>query len=144
MAPHTSPLAQVSDLGNLLGQAGLKLTTGPHPLPAAWSQRLGVPHPPLRTHKHRHRLPRGPVDTDILELPFADAFAVMKHVNGMGESFAGNMGRPYTDRDTFIAAAAIYQEIYGREDGTVPCTFQVRGSPASLRPGAPFAYTTPT
>lgn len=28
VAPHTSPLAQVSDLGNLLGQAGLQLTTG--------------------------------------------------------------------------------------------------------------------
>lgn len=85
------------------------------------------------------------MDTDIIELPFADAFAVMKHVNGMGESFAGNMARPYTDRDTFVAAAAIYQEIYGREDGTVPCTFQVRGSPtvatgAGQWPGAPLTW----
>ena len=28
-------------------------------------------------------------------------------------------------RDTFLAAAALYQEKYGLEDGSVPATFQI-------------------
>jgi hypothetical protein len=46
----------------------------------------------------------------------------------MGENnaiFLAN-GQRRVSRDTFIAAAAIYQSIYGSEHG-VPATFQVKG-----------------
>jgi NADH dehydrogenase [ubiquinone] 1 alpha subcomplex assembly factor 5 len=77
----------------------------------------------------------------------------MEHLQGMGESNAVLTRRPYVSRETFLAAAAIYQgeatsdgdpgrrarltcltgltELYGEPDGSVPATFQVRDTGSS-------------
>ena len=49
----------------------------------------------------------------------------MEHLKAMGESTAALNRQFSVGRDTFLAAASIYQELYGLEDGTIPATFQV-------------------
>ena len=65
------------------------------------------------------------VDTDLIQVDYPDAFTLMSHLGKMGENNAAISRRPKVSRETFIAAAAIYQELYGNEDGSVPATFQV-------------------
>ena len=43
----------------------------------------------------------------------------------MGESNASLNRQLHVGKDTFLATASIYQELYGLEDGSVPATFQV-------------------
>ena len=43
----------------------------------------------------------------------------------MGESNASLNRQFHVGKDTFLATASIYQELYGLEDGSVPATFQV-------------------
>lgn len=50
---------------------------------------------------------------------------LMEHLQAMGESSAVLTRRAHVSRETFLAAGAIYQELYGEEDGSVPATFQV-------------------
>ncbi|KAJ8394105.1 hypothetical protein AAFF_G00049100 [Aldrovandia affinis] len=50
---------------------------------------------------------------------------VMKDLQGMGESNCAWNRKSMLHRDTMLAAAAIYQEMYGKEDGSVPATFQI-------------------
>ncbi|EEB87644.1 hypothetical protein MPER_14944, partial [Moniliophthora perniciosa FA553] len=33
--------------------------------------------------------------------------------------------RPFIHRDTLAAASAIYKELHGNEDGSIPATFQI-------------------
>mmetsp|Transcript_13636 Transcript_13636/g.43552 ORF Transcript_13636/g.43552 Transcript_13636/m.43552 type:complete len:346 (+) Transcript_13636:1-1038(+) len=71
------------------------------------------------------------VDTDVVEVPFADAAAVMSHLQRMGESFAGSGAqRALAGPETLLATASVLEEMYGvrDDDGTlthIPCTFQV-------------------
>lgn len=65
------------------------------------------------------------VDVDTVTVTYPNALVLMEHLQGMGESNAILTRRPYVSRETFLAAAAIYQELYGEEDGSVPATFQV-------------------
>lgn len=65
------------------------------------------------------------VDVDTLIVNFPDALVLMEHLQGMGESSAILTRRQHVSRETFLAAAAIYQELYGENDGSVPATFQV-------------------
>ncbi|OQS01137.1 hypothetical protein ACHHYP_20069 [Achlya hypogyna] len=66
------------------------------------------------------------VDTDYITIEYPDAFILMEHLQGMAENNA-----PFTSssivpsRDTLLATAAIYQSMYGNEDGSIPVTFQV-------------------
>ena len=73
----------------------------------------------------------------------------MHELRGMGESNAVTMRRGWLSRDTLLAAAAIYDELYGDvlEDGTkvVPATFELvymigwapgADQPAALERGA--------
>lgn len=43
----------------------------------------------------------------------------------MGESNCSWNRKPLLHRETMLAAAAIYQEMYGNSDGSVPATFQI-------------------
>jgi NADH dehydrogenase [ubiquinone] 1 alpha subcomplex assembly factor 5 len=43
----------------------------------------------------------------------------------MGENNASLTRSYHVGRDVFMAAAALYQELYGLEDGSVPATFQI-------------------
>ncbi|CAG8848020.1 11815_t:CDS:2, partial [Racocetra persica] len=37
--------------------------------------------------------------------------------------------RSFLKRDTLLAAAAIYKELHGKPDGTIPATFQIGWKP---------------
>ncbi len=67
-------------------------------------------------------LPTIDVETDTVSYP--DAFTLMEHLSLMGEGNAALNRQFHVGRDTLLAAAALYQEIYGLEDGSVPATFQ--------------------
>ncbi|ETV84128.1 hypothetical protein, variant 3 [Aphanomyces astaci] len=67
------------------------------------------------------------VDTDYITVEYPNAFSVMEHLRGMGENhapFAPSSG--HVSRDVLLATAAIYQAMFGNEDGSVPVTFQVQ------------------
>lgn len=64
------------------------------------------------------------IDTDEITVGFPSMFELMWDLQGMAESNAGVNRKPHLHRDTLLAASAIYQEMYGNEDG-IPATFQV-------------------
>ncbi|KAM4695143.1 arginine-hydroxylase NDUFAF5, mitochondrial isoform 2-T2 [Discoglossus pictus] len=65
------------------------------------------------------------VDTDEIQVQYPGMFEVMKDLQGMGESNCAWNRRTLLHRDSLLAAAAIYKEMYGEEDGSVPATFQI-------------------
>ncbi|CAM9498829.1 unnamed protein product [Scytosiphon promiscuus] len=65
------------------------------------------------------------VDQDTVQVGYPNAFVLMEHLQGMGESNAAVNARPRVSRETMLAAAAAYQELYGEDDGTIQATFQV-------------------
>jgi len=93
VSTHTSPLADVKDIGGLLQQAGFKLLT---------------------------------VDIDDIIIDYPDIFALMQDIQAMGESNAV-LGREMAGirRDVLAAGDAIYREMHGNADGTVPATFRL-------------------
>ncbi|GAA6225664.1 NADH dehydrogenase [ubiquinone] 1 alpha subcomplex assembly factor 5 [Lates japonicus] len=91
-SPHVSPYTAVTDLGNLLGQAGFNMLT---------------------------------VDIDDVLVHYPGIIEVMTDLQGMGESNCAWNRRLMLHRDTILAAAAIYKEMYGNEDGSVPATFEI-------------------
>ncbi|NXR21816.1 NDUF5 hydroxylase, partial [Cinclus mexicanus] len=96
-SPHVSPFTAVADLGRLLSRAGFNTLT---------------------------------VDTDEIQVNYPGLFEVMEDLQGkyilcMGESNCSWNRKPLLHRETMLAAAAIYQEMYGNSDGSVPATFQI-------------------
>lgn len=91
-SPHVSPYTAVTDLGNLLGQAGFSMLT---------------------------------VDVDEIQVHYPSMFEVLCDLQGMGESNCAWSRKPLLHRDTMLAAASIYKEMYGKEDGSVPATFDI-------------------
>ncbi|XP_059187083.1 arginine-hydroxylase NDUFAF5, mitochondrial [Centropristis striata] len=91
-SPHVSPYTAVTDLGNLLGQAGFNMLT---------------------------------VDIDEVQVHYPGIIEVMTDLQGMGESNCAWNRRSLLHRDTILAAAAIYKEMYGSEDGSIPATFDI-------------------
>ncbi|XP_072713533.1 arginine-hydroxylase NDUFAF5, mitochondrial isoform X2 [Ciconia boyciana] len=65
------------------------------------------------------------VDTDEIQVNYPGLFEVMEDLQGMGESNCSWNRKPLLHRETMLAAAAIYREMYGNSDGSVPATFQV-------------------
>jgi NADH dehydrogenase [ubiquinone] 1 alpha subcomplex assembly factor 5 len=68
------------------------------------------------------------LDVDTIECPYPDMFTLISHIQGMGESHATlSRSKSPPSKDLFIAAAAIYKELYGEhgEEGLIPATFQV-------------------
>ncbi|XP_045905242.1 arginine-hydroxylase NDUFAF5, mitochondrial [Micropterus dolomieu] len=91
-SPHVSPYTAVTDLGNLLGQAGFTMLT---------------------------------VDIDDVQVHYPGITEVMTDLQGMGESNCAWNRRSMLHRDTILAAAAIYKEMYSNEDGSIPATFDI-------------------
>lgn len=93
VSTHTSPLADVRDVGGLLQRAGFHLLT---------------------------------VDVDDIIVDFPDSFALMRDLQATGESNAV-LGREMgaIQRDVLLAAEAIYRELHGNEDGSIPATFRL-------------------
>nr|XP_029724252.1 arginine-hydroxylase NDUFAF5, mitochondrial-like isoform X2 [Aedes albopictus] len=64
------------------------------------------------------------IDTDEIVVGFPSMFELMGDLKGMAESNAA-FNRPlHISRDTLMAAAAIYKDMYGKDDG-VTATFQI-------------------
>ncbi|XP_060068424.1 arginine-hydroxylase NDUFAF5, mitochondrial-like [Ylistrum balloti] len=64
------------------------------------------------------------LDTDEFTIKYPSMFELMFDLKGMGENNCSWSRRPSLHRDTMQAAAAIYKDMYGDEEG-VPATFQV-------------------
>ena len=88
-------------------------------------------------------------DLDRIEVTYGDPLTLMGELRGMGE---GNVlhqrRRQPTRRAALLAAAARYQEMFAREDGRVPATFELifltgwapgDNQPKALRPGSAMA-----
>ncbi|RDX55395.1 S-adenosyl-L-methionine-dependent methyltransferase [Lentinus brumalis] len=65
------------------------------------------------------------VDVDEVKVAYPSMWELLEDLQDMGESNAVVGRRHIIHRDTLIAASAIYKELHGHEDGTVPATFQV-------------------
>ncbi|XP_044045343.1 arginine-hydroxylase NDUFAF5, mitochondrial isoform X2 [Siniperca chuatsi] len=65
------------------------------------------------------------VDIDDVQVHYPGIIEVMTDLQGMGESNCAWNRRSLLHRDTILAAAAIYKEMYGNEDGSVPATFEI-------------------
>lgn len=65
------------------------------------------------------------VDTDELTINYPSIWELMADLRDMGESNAILGRRTHISRDVLLAADAIYKELYGNADGTVPATFQI-------------------
>lgn len=66
------------------------------------------------------------VDSDIIEVTYPDALALMRELRRMGESGALADGRKtFTRRDTLLRAAALYGEHFSGPDGRIVARFQV-------------------
>ena len=65
------------------------------------------------------------VDTEVLTVRYPDAWTLWHHIRAMGDAHA-TVHRAGASRETLLAAAAIYQQLYGDpEDGSVPASFQI-------------------
>lgn len=66
------------------------------------------------------------VDVDDIIIDYPDTFALMMDLQAMGESNA-SLTREMAGlrRDVLLANEAIYRELHGSDDGTLPATFRV-------------------
>ncbi|OAA52712.1 Methyltransferase type 12 [Beauveria brongniartii RCEF 3172] len=66
------------------------------------------------------------VDVDDIIVDYPDTFALMQDLQAMGESNA-ILGREMGPirRDVLLANDAIYRELHGNEDGSIPATFRI-------------------
>lgn len=86
------------------------------------------------------------VDLDRIEASYADAFALMRDLRGMGETNAIlKRRRAFTRRATLARAAALYAERHAGADSRIPATFQIvtltawapgSGQQKPLKPGS--------
>lgn len=65
------------------------------------------------------------VDVDTLTIGYPNALVLMEHIQKMGEGNANWNRQFHVGKDTFLAVASIYQELFALEDGSIPATFQV-------------------
>ncbi|KAI9313277.1 S-adenosyl-L-methionine-dependent methyltransferase [Dichotomocladium elegans] len=65
------------------------------------------------------------VDVDEIQVNYPSMFELMEDLKAMGENNAVLTRRHMLSRDTLLAAAAIYKELHGNPDGSVPATFQI-------------------
>ncbi|XP_048864253.1 arginine-hydroxylase NDUFAF5, mitochondrial isoform X1 [Brienomyrus brachyistius] len=65
------------------------------------------------------------VDIDNIHIHYPGVFEVMSDLQAMGESNCAWNRKTMLHRDTILAAAAIYKEMYGCDDGSVPATFEI-------------------
>jgi len=65
------------------------------------------------------------VDVDEIKIRYPSMWELLDDLRDMGENSAIVGRRHLLRRDTLAAASAIYKELHGEEDGTLPATFQV-------------------
>ncbi|KAI5481487.1 putative methyltransferase c20orf7 mitochondrial precursor [Pseudohyphozyma bogoriensis] len=65
------------------------------------------------------------VDLDEISISYPSIFELVEDLKWMGEGNAILSRRKKLSHDTLLAAASIYQELHGLEDGSIPATFQI-------------------
>ncbi|KAI8323000.1 S-adenosyl-L-methionine-dependent methyltransferase [Martensiomyces pterosporus] len=65
------------------------------------------------------------IDLDNIVVNYPTMLHLISDINAMGEGNAVVQRLPFLKRDTLLAASAIYKELHGNPDGTIPATFQV-------------------
>ncbi|KAG6891706.1 hypothetical protein C0992_010109 [Termitomyces sp. T32_za158] len=65
------------------------------------------------------------VDIDEVKVAYPSMWELLEDLSDMGEGNSVIGRRNMIKRDTLAAASAIYKELHGNEDGTIPATFQV-------------------
>ncbi|KAM7279759.1 hypothetical protein ACFE04_006893 [Oxalis oulophora] len=65
------------------------------------------------------------VDVDEYVVKYRNALELIEHLRAMGETNALLQRNSILKRETALATAAIYDSMFGAEDGTIPATFQV-------------------
>ncbi|GAB4853501.1 hypothetical protein Ancab_017692 [Ancistrocladus abbreviatus] len=65
------------------------------------------------------------VDVDEYTVKYENALQLIEHLRAMGETNALVQRNNILKKETALATAAVYQSMFGEEDGTVPATFQV-------------------
>lgn len=65
------------------------------------------------------------VDVDKYTIRYDSALELIEHLRAMGETNALLQRNNILKKETALATAAVYQSMFGAEDGTVPATFQV-------------------
>ncbi|KAL9234171.1 hypothetical protein vseg_009070 [Gypsophila vaccaria] len=65
------------------------------------------------------------VDVDEYTVKYENALQLIEHLRAMGETNALLQRNNILNKETALATAAVYQSMFGAEDGTVPATFQV-------------------
>lgn len=65
------------------------------------------------------------IDVDTIKVGYPDVFVLMEHLEAMGEGGSSFQRRLNTGRDTFLAMAALYQELHKSDDDDgIIATFQ--------------------
>ncbi len=65
-------------------------------------------------------------DTDTITVEYADAFALMHDLRGMGETNAMHGRRKaFSRKEIFLAAAEMYRDLFSTGGGRVQATFQI-------------------
>ncbi|KAJ3118826.1 hypothetical protein HK098_005825 [Nowakowskiella sp. JEL0407] len=65
------------------------------------------------------------VDVDEIIVNYPTISELMRDLQTMGENNAISARTLGLSKDVLIAASAIYKEVYGNEDGTIPATFSI-------------------
>ncbi|WWC91839.1 uncharacterized protein L201_006786 [Kwoniella dendrophila CBS 6074] len=65
------------------------------------------------------------IDVEDMIINYPSIWELMSDLRDMGESNAILGRRAHVSRDVLLSADAIYKELYGNEDGSVPATFQI-------------------
>lgn len=65
------------------------------------------------------------IDTDEVKVNYPTMFELLEDLRGMAETNAAWNRNIHIKRDSLLAAAAIYKEMYGNPDKTIPSTFQI-------------------
>jgi len=88
------------------------------------------------------------VDIDDITVSYPSMFELIEDLRDMGESNAVVERRSLISRDVLASASAIYHQLHGLEDGTVPATFQIiymigwRPAPGQAKPLEPGSAST--
>ncbi|CAD5121242.1 DgyrCDS9775 [Dimorphilus gyrociliatus] len=65
------------------------------------------------------------IDIDEIVINYPSMFELIEDLRGMGETNCAWSRKPKLFRSTLEAASAIYKDMYGNEDGSIPATFQI-------------------
>jgi len=65
------------------------------------------------------------IDTDDMKVRYASLFPLMRDLKGMAENNASINRQVHVRRENLLAANAIYSELYGDEEGSLPATFHI-------------------